>query len=76
MGMRDVTFEELLAILRSPAELVANTAAENRDHNDTDHADIRGSRGAPATHKNTLTLLAAIDAVIAILIAEGLTLLH
>jgi hypothetical protein len=59
MGMRDVTFEELLAILRSPAELVANTAAENRDHNHTDHADNRGSRGAPAAHKNTLTTVSS-----------------
>lgn len=48
MSIRDVTFEELLAILRSPAELVAKTAAENRDRNDPGHADIRGSRGTPA----------------------------
>jgi hypothetical protein len=49
MSIRDVTFEELLAIFRGPAELVAKMVAENRDHNDTDHADIRVSRGAPAT---------------------------
>jgi hypothetical protein len=48
MSIRDVTFEELLAILRSPTELVAKTAAKNRNSNDTDRADIRGSRGAPA----------------------------
>jgi hypothetical protein len=59
MSMRDVTFEELLAILRSPAELVANTAAENRAHNDTDHADNRGSRGAPSAHKNRLTTMSS-----------------
>jgi hypothetical protein len=59
MGMRDVTFEELLTILRSPTELVAKRATESRDYNDTNHADIRGSRGVPATHKNTLTTMSS-----------------
>jgi len=38
MTIRDVTFEELLAILRSPPELVAKRAAENPHRDDTDHA--------------------------------------
>ena len=40
MSIREVTFEELLAILRSPPELVAKTAAppENSDRYNVDNA--------------------------------------
>jgi hypothetical protein len=42
MSIRDVTFEELLAMLRRPPELVVKkTAAKNIDRDDTDHVDIR-----------------------------------
>ena len=47
MSIRDVTFEELLTILRSSPELVAKTAVENLRRDDIDHArrDARESRG-------------------------------
>jgi hypothetical protein len=40
MSIREVTFEELLAILRSPPELVAKAAAppENSDRYNVDNA--------------------------------------
>jgi hypothetical protein len=41
MSIRDVTFEELLAMLRRSPKLVAKKAAENSDRDKAGHADIR-----------------------------------
>ena len=48
MSIRDVTFEELLAILRGPHELAAKTAAENPDRYSFSLGWFRG----PATEKS------------------------
>jgi hypothetical protein len=58
MNIREVTFEELLAILRSPPELVVKTAAENPHRDNTDHARrARESRGSDCRPRHRCPVL-------------------